>query len=62
MLVLHHYDTNAILVEPLKTRHGNEILRGYTKLYTHLTKRGFKPTTHWLDNEALNALKTFNRT
>jgi hypothetical protein len=62
MLVLYHYDTNAILVEPLKTRHGNEILRGYTKLYTHLTERGFKPTTHWLDNEASNALKAFNRT
>jgi hypothetical protein len=25
MLVMYHYDTNAILVEPLKTRHGNEI-------------------------------------
>jgi hypothetical protein len=62
MLVLYHFDTNAILVEPLKTRHGNEILRGCTKLYNHLTERGFKPSTHWLDNEASNALKTFNRT
>jgi hypothetical protein len=61
MLVMYHYDTNAILVEPLKTRHGNEILRGYTKLYTHLTNRGFKPTTHWLDIEASNALKEFNK-
>jgi hypothetical protein len=62
MLVMYHYDTNTILVEPLKTRHGNEILRGYTKLYHHLNKRGFRPTTHWLDNEASNALKSFNRT
>jgi hypothetical protein len=62
MLVMYHYDTNAILVEPLKTRHGNEILRGYTKLYHHLTERGFRPTTHWLDNEASNALKTSNHT
>jgi hypothetical protein len=61
MLVMYHYDTNAILVEPLKTRHGNEILRGYQKLYTHLTNRGFKPTTHWLDNEAPTALKEFNK-
>jgi ribosomal protein S24E len=60
MLVMYHYDTNAILVEPLKTRHGNEILRGYQKLYTHLTNRGFKPTTHWLDNEASTTLKEFN--
>jgi hypothetical protein len=61
MLVMYHYDTNAILVEPLKTRHGNEILRGYQKLYTHLTNRGFKPTTYWLDNEASTALKAFNQ-
>jgi hypothetical protein len=61
MLVLYHYDTNAILVEPLKSRHGNEILRGYTKLFEHLTRRGFKPTTHWLDNEASNAMKQFNQ-
>jgi hypothetical protein len=61
MLVMYHYDTNAILVEPLKTRHGNEMLRGYKKLYTHLTNRGFKPTTHWLDNEASAALKEFNQ-
>jgi hypothetical protein len=62
MLVMYHYDTNAILVTPLKTRHGNEILRGYTKLDQQLTERGFKPTTHWLDNEASNALKACNRT
>jgi hypothetical protein len=62
MLVIYHYDTNAILVEPLKSRHGgNEILRGYTKLFVHLTSRGFKPTTHWLDNEASTALKQFNK-
>jgi hypothetical protein len=60
MLVMYHYDTSAILVAPLKTRHGNELLRGYTKLYQHLNKRGFRPTTHWLDNEASNALKSFN--
>jgi hypothetical protein len=61
MLVMYHYDTNAILIEPLKTRHGNEILRGYQKLYTHLTNRGFKLTTHWLDNEASTALKAFDQ-
>jgi hypothetical protein len=61
MLVLYHYDTNTILVEPLKSRHGNEILRGYKTVYDHLTSRGFKPTTHWLDNEASTALKEFNK-
>jgi hypothetical protein len=62
MLVLDHYDINAILVEPLKSHHGNEILRGYTTLYQHLTSRLFKPArTHWLDNEASTALKEFNK-
>jgi hypothetical protein len=56
MLVMYHYDTDAILSKPLKTQHGNGILRGYAKLYTHLTNRGFKPTTHWLDHEASTAL------
>jgi hypothetical protein len=62
MLIMYHYDTNAILVEPLKkTQHGNEILRGYQKLYTHLANRGFKPTTHWLDNEASTTLKEYSK-
>jgi hypothetical protein len=61
ILVLYDYDSNAILTEPLKTRNGGEILRAYTKLYDYLVARGFKPQTHWLDNEASNALKNFNR-
>jgi hypothetical protein len=60
ILVLYNYDTNAILTEPLKNRTGNEILRAYQKLHTYLTNRGFKPRTHWLDNEASDALKQFN--
>ncbi len=62
MLVLYDYDSNAILTEPIKNRSGGEILKAYTKLHTYLTTRGFKPNTHWLDNEASPALKTFNRT
>lgn len=61
ILVLYDYDTNAILTEPLKNRTGNEILRAYQKLHTYLTSRGFKPCTHWLDNEASDALKQFNK-
>ncbi len=61
ILVLYDYDSNAILTEPLKNRAGGEILRAYTKLCNYLSVRGFKPKTHWLDNEASTALKTFNR-
>ncbi len=61
ILVLYDYDTNAILTEPLKNRTGTEILKAYQKLHDYLTQRGFKPHTHWLDNEASNALKQFNQ-
>jgi hypothetical protein len=62
ILVLYDFDTNAILTEPLKNRSGNEILQAYQKLHKYLTDRGFKPKTHWLDNEASTALKQFNTT
>jgi hypothetical protein len=60
VLVPYDYDSNAILTEPLKNRQGGKILRAYQKLHTYLTDRGFKPRTHWLDNEASTALKQFN--
>ena len=60
VLVLYDYDTNGILTEPLKNRTGGEILRAYQKLHAYLTNRGFRPRTHWLDNEASAALKQFN--
>ena len=59
MLVIYDYDSNAILTEPLKNSEGTEILRGYTKLHTYLVHKGFRPRTHWLDNEASTALKQF---
>ena len=60
IMVLYKYDTNAILTEPIKNRTGAEILRAYQKLHTYLTRRGFQPRTHWLDNEASESLKHFN--
>jgi hypothetical protein len=60
ILILYDYDSNAILTEPLKSHNGGEILRAYTKLYEYLKQRGFKPQTHWLDNEASQALKAYD--
>ena len=57
VLVLYDYDSNTILTEQLKNREGTEILRGYEKLHTYLVSKGFRPRTHWLDNEASTALK-----
>jgi hypothetical protein len=57
---MYNYDSNAILAEPIKNRSGGKIMRAYTKLFKYLKQRGFKPRTHWLDNEASTALKEYN--
>jgi hypothetical protein len=62
ILVLYDYDTNAILTEAIKNRTATEIMRAYQKLFSYLQTRGFRPKTHWLDNEASNLLKQFNKT
>jgi hypothetical protein len=60
ILIMYDYDSNAILTEPIKSRNGGEILRAYKKLFEYLQPQGCKPRTHWLDNEASNALKEYN--
>ena len=55
------YDANGILTELWKDRSGKEILREYNKWYDHLKAREFHRKTHWLDNEASEALKHFDK-
>ncbi len=43
MLVLYDYDSNAILVEPMKGKSGPQILAAYKRAIALLTKRGLKP-------------------
>jgi hypothetical protein len=43
ILVLYHYDSNAILAEPMKNRSDNEHLRAYNKLHQFIVEPGFKP-------------------
>jgi hypothetical protein len=57
VFVLYDYDSNAILVEPIKSRMQNELLRVYRKLTTHLRKRGLTPKLQRLDNECSEAMK-----
>ena len=56
MLLLYAYDTNAILVKPIKTRNDVDMLRAYVVLYDILEYSG--KTTKWkiMDNEASTAL------
>ena len=60
IFILYAYDANAILAEPINILMGTDILRAYTKMHTYLTKRGFKPRTHWLDNEAAQIMRGFD--
>lgn len=43
MLIAYDYDSNAILVQPLKSKNDNNMLDCYTEIYKYLTSRGFKP-------------------
>ena len=40
IFVLYHYDSNAILTEPMKNRTGSEIFREYAELSNYLISRG----------------------
>ena len=40
MLILYAYDTNAVLVEPIKTRSYADMLRTYDVLYDTLENSG----------------------
>ena len=55
--VLYDYDSNAILVEPMKSRSDTDMEKAYTKLYDYLTGRGLKPKLNVMDNEASTAIK-----
>lgn len=55
--VLYDHDSNAILVEPLKSRKDAEIIRAFNKLHEYLAERGLKPVFNKLDNEASAAFK-----
>ena len=59
--MLYNYDSNTILVHPLKNRSGPEIVRGHQHLFQRLRKAGSIPKLHCLDNEASNDLKNYLR-
>ena len=61
MFVLYFYDANTVINEPLKEITLKETLRTCETFHGELASSGFKPATHWLDNESLEALKHFVR-
>ena len=57
MVLMVEIDSNAILVEPMKSREDKEMIRAYDALVQRLTRAGCKPKKHVLDNEISNNMK-----
>ena len=51
ILIGYHFDSNAILVEPLKNRQAAEITRGWKNINKKCNHAGVQPHTYVLDNE-----------
>jgi hypothetical protein len=59
IMILYDYDSNAILVQPIKDRTSPELLRAFQVMEQELVARGLKPKLMKLDNEASKLLKTY---
>ena len=59
LVIFYVYDANFIASVPIKNRTKEELLRAYTSTYDMLTRRGFKPTLHKMDNETSKDVKDF---
>ena len=57
IMVMVEIDSNAILVEPMKSRNDDEMIRAYDVLVTRLQRAGIIPRKHVLDNEVSNNMK-----
>jgi hypothetical protein len=59
VMVVYDYDSNAILLEPIRNRKGPTLVEAHTKLHQRLTNAGLRTKFIMLDNEFSNALKSF---
>jgi len=57
IMVMVDIDSNAILVEPMKSRKDAEMIRAYNALMLRLTRAGIMPAKHVLDNEVSENMK-----
>ena len=56
-MVMIEIDSNAILVEPMKSRKDEEMIRAYDALLARLRQAGSTPQKHILDNEVSDNMK-----
>ncbi len=61
IMVLVVIDSNAILVEPMKSRKDAEMIQAYNALLLQLKRAGIIPKKHVLDNEVLENMKNHIR-
>ena len=61
LMVMVKVDSNAILVEPMKSRKDNEMQRAYLALIKRVKAAGVVPKKHVLDNECSNSMKELIR-
>ena len=57
IMVMVEIDSNAILVEPMKSRKDEEMIRAYDALLARLRLAGSTPRKHVLDNEVSDNMK-----
>ena len=57
IMVMVEIDSNAILVEPMKSRRDEEMIRAYDALLSRLRQSGSRPRKHVLDNEVSDNMK-----
>ena len=60
-MVMVEIDSNAILVEPMKSRKDAEMIRAYTALISRLKRAGITPKKHVLNNEVSEKMKDIIR-
>jgi hypothetical protein len=51
MFVLHDYDSNLIIAEPIESRNASDLVNGFDTCYKALTKNGFRAKKIRLDNK-----------
>ena len=59
IMVFYVYDANAIIGYPLRNKTAAEMLITYKEVYKKLTKCGYKPSLHKLDNELSKEVREF---
>ena len=60
-MVMVEIDSNAIQVEPMKSRKDEEMIRAYDSLVKRLQRAGIKPKKHVLGNEISENMKNHIR-